>query len=37
MNKNKTINQIDLSVEEIEYLLDNEEELETFFEEMELF
>ena len=37
MNEIKTINQIELETEDIEYLLDNEEALEEFFEDLELF
>ena len=37
MNKIKTINQVELEAEDIEYLLDNEEALEEFFEDFELF
>lgn len=35
--KNKTVNQYDLSEEEVEYFLDNEQAFEDFLEEMELF
>ena len=37
MSEIKTINQIELEAEDIEYLLDNEEALEEFFEDLELF
>ena len=37
MSKIKTINQIDLSEEDVELLLDDEELLNEFFEDLELF